>query len=416
MESTPNDRSSSRVPELDGIRGIAISLVLIWHYGAGGLVQTQDHTVTAYLVRALGFTWSGVDLFFVLSGYLIGGILLDNREATNYFEVFYIRRVCRIFPLYFAYLSVVVLGVSIFRGVASTDAVKLLFVDDIPRWSYATFTQNFLMATHGSGIWLNITWSLAVEEQFYLILPGVIRFLPVRRLPHLLMAVIVATPFVRIGLFYLHPSAGLPAYLWLPCRADALLLGVLCAYMMRTEKARTYIASHTKSLYIVFTGLLLAIPIVLVDSRPITPFPMTFYGYSLLALLYTCLLLIAVTERRGIISAITRNGLLRKLGTLAYGIYIFHQGMSGLCHALILRQTPRMQVPADALAMLCALLLTIALASLSWNFFEKPLVRFGHLFKYTRMRSTTLPPNVSNPAPPQEEEDARHADFTARGR
>jgi peptidoglycan/LPS O-acetylase OafA/YrhL len=394
------------VPQLDGIRGIAISLVLIWHYGAGRLVQTQDHAITAYFVRALGFTWSGVDLFFVLSGYLIGGILLDNREATNYFQVFYVRRVCRIFPLYFAWLSLFVVSSSLFHGVASTTpAFNWLFVDDIPRWSYVTFTQNFLMATQGGfgGIWLGITWSLAVEEQFYLILPGVIRFLPVRRLPHLLMTLIVATPFVRIAFFYLHAHAGLPAYLLLAGRTDALLLGVLCAYMIRTEKIRNYVVRHTISLYIVFTALLLAVPIVLVESHPIKAFSMTFYGYSLLALLYTCLLLIAVTERRGIISVITSNSLLRKLGVLAYGIYMFHQGMSGLSHALILKQTPGMKSPADALVMFCALTLTISLASLSWMFFEKPLVRWGHSFKYTRVRSAPLPPNAHDAsAPPGE--------------
>ena len=86
--------------ELDGVRGLAILLVLIWHY-VNREVDPNANIVLVYLKLAANVTWSGVDLFFVLSGFLIGGILLDHRTCSNYFRVFYIRRVCRIFPLYF---------------------------------------------------------------------------------------------------------------------------------------------------------------------------------------------------------------------------------------------------------------------------------------------------------------------------
>src|SRR3990167_10051651 len=100
-----------KIIELDGIRGVAIALVLIWHYFATQL-WVQDGTLLYYFRYMSALTWSGVDLFFVLSGFLIGGILLDHREAGNYFRVFYIRRVCRIFPLYYAHFALFVMLLS----------------------------------------------------------------------------------------------------------------------------------------------------------------------------------------------------------------------------------------------------------------------------------------------------------------
>jgi peptidoglycan/LPS O-acetylase OafA/YrhL len=115
-------------------------------------------------------TASGVDLFFVLSGFLIGSILLDNREAANQFKVFYLRRFCRILPIYFVWIALFfVLGKLLLND--------WLFASRYPAWSYPTFTQNFFMSNiggFGAG-WLAVTWSLAIEEQFYLTAPLLIR-------------------------------------------------------------------------------------------------------------------------------------------------------------------------------------------------------------------------------------------------
>ena len=97
------NEGDKRIPELDGLRGIAIALILILHYFVVNIKADLGSTL-AYFLACFRLTWSGVDLFFVLSGFLIGGILLDNRESTNYFRVFYVRRTCRIFPLYYVNL------------------------------------------------------------------------------------------------------------------------------------------------------------------------------------------------------------------------------------------------------------------------------------------------------------------------
>src|SRR6476619_3815817 len=136
---------SKRIPQLDGIRGLAILQVLLWHYVA--ILPSHSRTVLSYLQHLLCLTWSGVDLFFVLSGFLIGGILLDHRDAPNYFSVFYRRRICRIFPLYYAlFLAFVLLRNRLPIGAAN----GWLFDRPLPLWSYATFTQNFLMSKLGT--------------------------------------------------------------------------------------------------------------------------------------------------------------------------------------------------------------------------------------------------------------------------
>ncbi len=131
----------ARLPELDGICGCAILVVLLWHYVACQISATEG---PAYAVKtALSWAWSGVDLFFVLSGFLIAGILMDNRDASNYFRVFYFRRICRIFPLYYLLLGVYFVLTDLgFNRSVSFDWVA---GDLLPLWSYATFTQNILM-------------------------------------------------------------------------------------------------------------------------------------------------------------------------------------------------------------------------------------------------------------------------------
>src|SRR5947209_6904169 len=163
--------------ELDGLRGLAILMVVSFHYN---------------LAPFLGGV--GVDLFFVLSGFLLGGTLLDKREASNYFKAFYTRRVCRIFPLYFLslFLFVILLLAAPFTlgWLLFGDSIRFLLGDPLPLWSYFTFTQNFAMVDQGVwGIpWLGHAWSLAVVEQFYLILPVLIRFVSREKLPYVFAA------------------------------------------------------------------------------------------------------------------------------------------------------------------------------------------------------------------------------------
>ncbi|MGA8087925.1 MAG: acyltransferase [Terracidiphilus sp.] len=169
-----NPRLSGRIPELDGVRGLAILLVVVFHY------FVQSTQVTSRWINStlwpLHLMVSGVDLFFVLSGFLIGGILYDARFAKNYYSTFYGRRVYRIFPVYFLWLMLFLLGLHLI-GPHNATYLHRLFNRDVPFWLYPLFLQNVFTAfRHQWGAeWISATWSLAVEEQFYLLLPFAIR-------------------------------------------------------------------------------------------------------------------------------------------------------------------------------------------------------------------------------------------------
>src|SRR5262249_18897534 len=156
----------------------------------------------------------------------------------------------------------------------------------------------------------------------------------------------------------------------MPTRADALLLGVLCAYLLRQERYALFLHAHVRLLYVValiFVGLALFGQHLWSPQGP----SMALWGYSVIAFLYACLLLIAVTETRGPVTLIVRSQVLRQVGVLAYGLYVFHQGVSGVLHAVMRHQAPQITSGADVLVTLGALVATFALASLSWEWFEK---------------------------------------------
>lgn len=375
---------SPRLPELDGLRGLAILLVIVWHYFVLRL-EFVPGSLPAYLTATLRLGWSGVDLFFVLSGFLIGGILMDNRLSENYFKAFYVRRICRIFPLYFLWFLLFCVFL-LAAGPPLQATLAWLFGRPQPLWSYATFTQNFTMAysNFGGANWMGITWSLAVEEQFYCVLPFIVRYVAPRRLPWLLVGFIVLAPLLRVFLSFSFSAGPTAAYILMPCRADALLLGALCAWMVRQREIAAWLATHTNILYIAFAILLAGTGLISVKYDPFLSDGWRNMNYTWLAFLYACLLMLAVTEKNGPVKILANIPALRRLGIVAYGVYMFHEGILGLAHGLILHQGPKIQTIQDLAITMLALVATVALAVLSWKSLEKPLVALGHRLQYQK--------------------------------
>ena len=377
-----NERQAGRVPELDGIRGLAIGMVLLWHY----FILPADPAPGSAISHALALgrlTWTGVDLFFVLSGFLIGGILLDARKASNYFSVFYRRRFFRILPIYVVLLLAFSLLDHTVSG-AHRDQFAWLLKDHLPLYSYWTFTQNFwpLRATVFGANTLAITWSLAIEEQFYLTLPLLVRILSSRLLVYCVVAGIVLAPVSRLFLLVATSFNWVPAFSLMPCRADALLLGVLAAILLRDAQWRARIERAGRFFAIALPALFLGAVFLGWKSPDLTSPLMQEVGLTWVAAFYAVLLLFAVTRPQSLLSRALRLRWLGWLGAIAYGVYLFHQTIQGLLYALLWRGEPRITGALTLLTSLASLALTLLVARLSWRFFEKPLIRFGHLSRY----------------------------------
>jgi peptidoglycan/LPS O-acetylase OafA/YrhL len=359
-------RLAGRIPELDGLRGLAIALVLIDHY----LVELTPPKYGLLFHLA----WSGVDLFFVLSGFLIAGILLDAQHSPSYFKTFYSRRFNRIIPLYAIWLGIFAVGACSI-GPSTPAPLKGAFGGPLPLWTYFLFLQNFAMCVKNNygALWMGMTWSLAVEEQFYMLLPLVIRRLSHKTLCRIVLFTIVAVPIFRIYLQLLDTDK-VVMYTLLPCRADALGLGVLVALAYRNQAIWTWLCSHRRYIYAAFWMLGVGVAMWTLREFPF----MERIGFTWMGAFYTCLLLLVLAKPGPLERLIFGRSPLVKLGIIAYGVYLLHNGILALCHYLFLRESPGIHDAASALVTILSLCVTLGLAAISWRYLEKPLIRRAH--------------------------------------
>jgi peptidoglycan/LPS O-acetylase OafA/YrhL len=370
---------SQRIPELDGLRGFAIFLVVLCHYIGEGDVTGVSAT-TGKLLRAFGFGRCGVDLFFVLSGFLIGSILLESRNSPNYYRTFYLRRVHRIFPLYYLWIVFYLIGIACLR---SFSGYATFIADDLwhlPR--YLFFVQNFFWSkTFFEYFWLGVTWSLAVEEQFYLVAPLLIRHIPGEKLIRVLVAIILLAPVLRFFTLLVTHDHYLVA-LGMPFRADTLAVGVLGAALWKQPEVRLYLEENPRALsWALAFSLTLVVGLLYWFYRPAGYVSGTIC-YSALAFLFLTLVLIVLSQPASRLASIARWQPVCWLGTVSYCVYIIHcQVLYGL-YQLFVGGHPRVTDLKSILVTALAFILTCLLAAFSWRFFEKPFIRRGHRFKY----------------------------------
>jgi peptidoglycan/LPS O-acetylase OafA/YrhL len=371
-----------RIPELDGLRGLAIGMVLLSHYFLTS-IQSRPGSLVAYLLAPGRLAWSGVDLFFVLSGFLIGGILLDARHSSNYFRVFYTRRFFRIIPIY---IFCLVAALILYCLADSGTGANLAWMrrDPLPWIPYTLFLQNFWMAyasTFGA-FGFAVTWSLAVEEQFYLTLPMLVHNLRPPRLLAALAVGILAAPALRIAFYILWPERWLCWHVLMPCRADALLLGVLGAVAMRNPACRDWLSRNRQFSSILLLLLLCGMAVLTLRAPAMWSPLMLSVGYTWMALFYLSLLLYALVYRESWMARCMRWRWLGWLGTIAYGTYLFHELIRGTFFGLLGPRPPQIQSAGDFLLSVLALAVTLLICQLSWRYFEKPLIQIGHRARY----------------------------------
>jgi len=357
--------SASHCHALDGLRGIAIVLVVCCH---SNMAIDGSNVFERYWLGLSSVGWCGVDLFFVLSGFLISGILLDSRGKRYYFRNFYARRTLRIFPLYYAALTIYSLCRPPFDG-------WLL------HWIYL---QNWITVLSEAvpPLMLQPMWSLGVEEQFYLICPLVVYALDRRRLAQLFGLVFVAV-FVGRCVARWQGVDPLTIYFNTLFRVDTFALGILLAIAVRDRRLRAYVQRIRGPVFWFAVAGLAWVGVADGGFSWLGRWNQTV-GYTLLAVLGAVAIATAMDHRaaRKPFRVLLESPVLRYLGNRSYAIYVFHMAC-----ILILKAYYRIRWQAadkdgvlDVLAYMTAVLLCVALAEMSWRCFERPILSLKRYF------------------------------------
>jgi peptidoglycan/LPS O-acetylase OafA/YrhL len=364
---------------LDGLRGIAILLVMVYHFTLYGGMRAQGPVDTLYY-RIATMGWSGVDLFFVLSGFLITGILLDTKGAPGYVRNFYLRRILRIFPLYYATLAVVFFLLPVFIRTDETFQTLL----DNQAW-YWTYLVNWHIAAEG---WHSFSaighfWSLAIEEQFYLVWPLVVWLCSTRKLLIVGLAAIVGAFVCRAGLSLSgYKTAG---YVFTLARMDTLLMGAMLAALVRSPLARSGLKRWSGPLFLLAGATVTIIALWrggLPSEHPVTQ----LVGYPALAIMFTALISLAVTApSASLLARLLTHPALIFFGRLSYGLYVIHHIVIFFVRRRGFRveKLPTLfgsQLPGQALYMIVGGGFCVILALLSWHFFETHFLKLKARF------------------------------------
>ncbi|AXK84119.1 acyltransferase [Pseudolabrys taiwanensis] len=347
------------------MRGLMTILVVLSHYFA-----EVPSGLTALMLGRLA-----VEMFFVLSGFLVGTLILDKLHNDNFFLVFYVRRICRTLPIYF---------VSVLLVSAILGACHAAWAQDpttFPIWGYLTFTQTFFMAnTQTLGAhWLAPTWTLAVEEHFYLLAPLTFLLVPRRHLAKVLIAVAIGAVLARAAVQFANVGNPIAVNVLLPGIADILVAGLLAALAAKSKAVRSgrfdyafrvapvvllltvsylgFFAGRTNAIFVIFSPLLSAT---------------------------ACALFLLAIVRNAPEAARFRSPVLRFFGRTSYAVYLTHLPILGLMHGLILNERPDIASVSQWLVTIAALPVCVLAGWLLTKWVEEPITRYGRTWAWSQ--------------------------------
>jgi peptidoglycan/LPS O-acetylase OafA/YrhL len=359
-----------RILELDGLRAFAIIPVLLYHFipKTGWL---------SWIAPFCAPGWAGVDLFFVLSGFLITGILLDKVGSSHYYQDFIIRRALRILPLYYACLALFTSAIYLAPDQTTWRALQA--------WGgagwFVVYAGNIRVAIQHAwppAFSFGPLWSLQVEEQFYLLYPLVIALCVPGMLRKVLTGAIAAALLLRCCAVLLIPGNSYICYVLTPCRMDALAMGGIVAILVRKTEPQF----SRKFLQSLFAGCAIACVLlfVFVSTSEKHPF-MRSVGYSVIDLTCTALLALLVLYPGCWPAGLLRKAPLVYIGQIAYGLYLLHAPV-GWAVRLVLSRVVEIK-PYDSLSMLVSIPVTVVVAGFSKRYFEDRFLMLRRRFAHT---------------------------------
>jgi peptidoglycan/LPS O-acetylase OafA/YrhL len=369
---TPEPLLRSRMPELDTLRGVAVLLVLFFHgfYFIAG--AARFHGPIRWFVLATDAGWTGVNLFFVLSGFLITGILLDSRNEPGYYRGFYLRRALRILPAYYGFLLLLLLATR--TGMVSRSA----------SWGFLGLSLVYLSnVTNLLGVPMQYgaLWSLAVEEHFYLLWPAAVRNLSRRFLPWMCGLIVLGCPALR-AFCYWHHYEYTASYTWLV--ADGLAWGAMIALLARGRLSSRRSMSRFGSACVVGTACLVTglLPFGVGSSGTLVGGALMM---SLINSFFAGVLALALVVGSGEWKAIFARTSLKFFGGISYGLYLVEMlafdvvdRVLGRWGLLVSRTSGSFTLVLARFAAGAAL--AVAVAYLSRWYYEEPFLQLKNRF------------------------------------
>ncbi len=355
----------THISNLDGLRALAVFLVLLHHFG-------PYSTPLLWRIRPVG--WVGVDMFFVLSGFLITGILLRTRRRADYYRAFYVRRSLRIFPLYYCVLTGILLSMYWWDHGEPLRALLTKWGNPIWYWLYAGNIKSALIGSGPPSASLIPLWSLHVEEQFYLLFPFVVRHLRIRTLLRTLVWIIILSPLLRFALWELNPTNVHLQYDLLPSRLDGLAMGAFIAVRIRFPwkiPERRLVIATLAALSLAYGSYVL-----LGHNDWQQPFS-RIVSYSAFSAAFACILLYVVRFQESRALRWLHAAPLRFIGRISYGLYLFQYPAAAMLGAL-LATTPLWHSEMGRLVTIATV--TTLLATLSWYALERPMLALKDRF------------------------------------
>ena len=365
--TTSGKSAADRIPSLDGLRGISIALVLFSH-----LAGTGGFPVSAAAANVWSLGSFGVTVFFVISGFLITGLLLDELARTDRIRLgrFYFRRTLRIFPPYFALLA----------ALLAAQAIGWIALQPGDTLHAATYTSNY----HTERSWyVGHTWSLSVEEQFYLLWPAVLVLAGTRRALFIAAATVLIVPIIRVAEWELFRSAGYGVGHRFETIADAIAVGCVLAC------ARPWLHRFEPYMRLLRSPLFVLVPVFALAGNLLHDHPLLAFGAGI-TVMNVCLALCldwCVTFHDGRVGRVLNAAPLVFVGWISYSLYLWQQPFLNRASQAAIAQFP------------LNIILTIAAALASYYVIERPSLQLRRRIESRRRRPAPAPPVGPDPRP-----------------